>query len=132
MQQLSAGIEIVLCRIEEHVMASSAESWSNGVQVWALSHHGENGPHDLDCSGTPPDSFPAIKAEMEAAQQEEAEGDMMVDHLFEIPLKVAHSLVGFKHDEDFSHVNEGFETLARPGEFSGFSFGGWVKKLFGR
>jgi hypothetical protein len=36
-----------------------------------------------------------------------------VDHLFEIALQVAQSLMGFKHDEDCSHLADGhFEVLA--------------------
>jgi len=72
LRRLSADRDVLLCRIEEHVMASSAE--------WAA-----EGGDDAD-----------------------------VDYLFEIPLKVAQGLVGFKHDEDSPHLVDGaFGVLHR-------------------
>jgi hypothetical protein len=45
-------------------------------------------------------------------EQQLADGgeDAEVDYIFEIPLKVAQALVGFKHDEDFAHLIGGHFT----------------------
>jgi hypothetical protein len=66
--RLSIDHDLLLCLIEEHVMASSAELWSKGVR----------------------------------------------DYIFEIPLKVAQTLVGLKHDESCPHLIGGrFEVMSR-------------------
>ena len=38
----AGGHEVVLCQIEEHVMASSAEVWIGGNRTWWISHEGED------------------------------------------------------------------------------------------
>jgi len=125
---LSHDKEVLLCRIEEHVMASSAEMWSQVKRQWWLSHEGEDGPKGLAAEGDLPEAFPAIRKEMEEAQLAAGGEDADVDYLFEIPLKVAEALVGFKHDENDTHVIGGqYVVLSRikPG-------GGLVRRLFGK
>lgn len=112
---LSSRREVLLCRVEEHVMASSSEMWSGGERQWWLSHEGEGGPKGLDTDGRLPECFAKIRDEMEKAQQAEGGDRADVDHIFEIPLKVAQQLVGFKHDEDCPHIiNNEFAVLSRP------------------
>jgi hypothetical protein len=43
---------------------------------------------------------------MENAQGAAGGDEADVDHIFDIPLKVAQSIVGFKHDEDCPHMSE--------------------------
>ena len=65
---------------------------------------------------------------MEKAQLAEGGEKADVDYIFEIPLKVAQSLVGFKHDEDSPHMLENqFTVLSRPAEKRGL-----LGRLFGR
>jgi hypothetical protein len=128
LESLSTDRDIVLCLVEEHVMASSAELWSRGKRKWWLSHEGEDGPKGLDTDGDLPESFPAIRKTMEEAQHAEGGDDADVDYMFEIPLKLAEELVGFKHDEDDTHViDKRYVVLSRtaPG-------GGLLRRLFGR
>jgi hypothetical protein len=108
----SMASDVLLCLVEEHVMASSSELWSQGKRKWKISHEGENGPKGLDSSGELPECFKGIKAEMEQAQIAEGGEAADVDYIFEIPLKVAQSIVGFKHDEDCSHIKTGFVVLS--------------------
>jgi hypothetical protein len=112
----SNDFDVPLCLVEEHVMASSSELWSGGHRKWRLSYEGENGPSELSMDGDLPTSFPAIRQEMEALQLAERgrnETDV-VDFIFEIPLKVAQSLVGFKHDEASAHlVDRRFAVMSR-------------------
>jgi hypothetical protein len=111
---LSLDNDVLLCRVEEHVMASSAELWSKGKRQWQLSHEGENGPKGLEVDGVPPETYPAIRKEMEALQLAEGGDAAEVDYLFEIPLDVAKSLVGFKHDEMSPHLIGGrFQVMSR-------------------
>ena len=111
---LSLDQDIILCLVEEHVMASSAERWSKGKRQWWISHEGDNGPKGLDADGHPPESYPAIRKEMEATQRAKGGDNAGVDYMFEIPLAVAKSLVGFKHDEICPHIiGARFEVMAR-------------------
>lgn len=103
---ISRECDVLLCLVEEHVMASSSEFWSGGDRKWLISHQGDNGPKGLNATGELPACFPAIRAEMEEAQLVEGGDDADVDYIFEIPLKVAQSLVGFKHDEDCQHISK--------------------------
>jgi len=113
LSKLSVARDVLLCLVEEHVMASSTEFWSGGKKQWWLSHEGENGPKGLSVEGNVPDVFPAIRKEMEDIQLAEGGDEADVDYIFEIPLKVAQSLVGFKHDEDCRHLIGGvFEIIS--------------------
>jgi hypothetical protein len=102
--KLSITRDVLLCLVEEHAMASSTELWSSGKKKWWISHEGEHGPKGLSVEGNVPEVFPAIRKEMEDMQLAEGGDDADVDYIFEIPLKVAQSLVGFKHDEDSQHL----------------------------
>lgn len=112
--RLSMDHDLLLCLVEEHVMATSAEYWCKGKRQWWISHEGDNGPKGLGVDGNPPESLPEIRKEMEAQQLAEGGDDAGVDYIFEIPVSVAKSLVGFKHDETCSHlIGAGFEVMSR-------------------
>lgn len=104
--EISLERDVLFCLVEEHVMASSSEFWSGGNRKWWISHEGENGPKGLDVAGELPECFPKLKREMEEAQKTEGGDKADVDYIFEIPLKVAQTLVGFKHDEDCPHISK--------------------------
>jgi hypothetical protein len=104
---LSADCEVVAGWVEEHVMFSAAEGWRDGQKTWRLEHDAEKSDRHIECSGEPPTTYPAALAEAEAEQDAEDAGSKEVDFYFEIPLQVARSIVGFKHDE------------ANPGEDAG-------------
>lgn len=103
-QEHSRHHDLLFCLVEEHCMASSAELWSAGSQKWWISHEGADGPKGLDFSGSLPDVFQKIKAEKEEMQRKEGGDQADVDYIFEIPLLVAKSLIGFKHDEAWPHI----------------------------
>jgi len=121
LSKLSITRDILLCLVEEHVMASSAEFWSGGKKQWRLSHEGENGPKGLSVEGRVPEVFPAIRKELEDMQIAEGGDNADVDYIFEIPLRVAQSLVGFKHDEDCRHLVGGvFQVMSHAPPKAGF------------
>jgi hypothetical protein len=124
----AGGHEVVLCQIEEHVMASSAEVWIGGDRKWWVSHEGEDGPKSLETQGELPQCFASIRENMEDAQRAEGGDAGEVDFIFEIPLKVAQALVGFKHDENYESVVEGnFVVLS-----GGKSETRFFSRLFGK
>jgi hypothetical protein len=126
--RLSVDQDVILCLVEEHVMASSAELWSKGKRNWWLSHEGENGPKGLEVDGNPPEVYPSIRKEMEAVQLAKGGDNAGVDYIFEIPLAVAKSLVGFRHDEICPHIIGGrFEVMSRAARASNT-----LAQLFGR
>jgi hypothetical protein len=125
---LSSDKDVLLCQVEEHVMASSAEMWSQGKRTWWVSHEGEDGPKGLATDGNLPEPFQAIRKEMEEAQLAEGGEDADVDLIFEIPLKLAQALVGFKHDENDAHVIDGRYIVLSRAE----SGGGLLRRLFGK
>src|SRR5262245_18166943 len=111
---LSREQDLLVCLVVEHVMASSAEFWSGGTRSWWVSHEGEHGPKGLSTEGHLPEPVSSIRREMEEAQRADGGDNAGVDYIFEIPLKVAQSIVGFKHDEDCLHITEErFVVLSR-------------------
>jgi hypothetical protein len=103
-REISLSHDLLYCLVEEHCMASSSEMWSGGSRNWWISHEGIDGPKGLDSSGDLPTVFPQIRSEMEAQQLAEGGETADVDYIFEIPLLVAKSITGFKHDEVCPHV----------------------------
>jgi hypothetical protein len=125
---LSSDKDVLLCLIEEHSMASSAEMWSQGERKWWLSHEGDDGPKGLSTDGDLPEPFTAIRKAMEEAQVAAGGEDANVDYIFEIPLKLAEALVGFKHDEQDTHVIGGQYVVLSRAEPAG----GLFRRLFGK
>jgi hypothetical protein len=96
---LSIDNHIVACAIEEHVMFSSSEEWRNGRQLWRVEHDAQRSVEHIRASGQLPEDYAAI-VQASAEEQAGAGGQNAdVDYFFEIPLKTAKTLVGFKHDE---------------------------------
>lgn len=96
---LSSNCEAVACSIEEHVMVCTSQLWRNGAQVWHIAHDAQQSIDHISTSGLLPDGYSAIEREF-AEQQVQAGGKKAdTDYFFEIPLQMAKSIVGFKHDE---------------------------------
>ena len=123
----SRHYDLLYCLVEEHCMASSSEFWSGGSRTWWISHEGIDGPKGLDFSGAVPNNFPQVKSEMEAKQKQEGGEKSQVDYLFEIPLLVAKSITGFKHDEVCLHVVGNEFKIMKKSEQAGF-----FSRLFGK
>jgi hypothetical protein len=124
---ISNDQEVLMCLVEEHVMASSSELWSGGKRKWGIAHLGEDGPKGLSVEGDLPECFASIRRELEEAQRVAGGDAAGVDHIFEIPLKVAQTLVGFKHDEVCPHMTEEqFVVLSRSASKKGL-----IARLFG-
>ena len=112
-ERLARGGEAVTCSVEEHVMYSEASGWRDGQRFWLVTHAGEDGPKDVAATGALPAAYAAIRDRLLAQQQAAGGAKAEVDYLFDIPVDLAQSLVGFKHDQ-MHHAFEaqGFEELA--------------------
>ena len=120
--------DVIICDVEEHCMVSTSAEWRNGKQLWRITHDAQEGIEHLDSEGAPPPAFPAIRDRLQAEQDAEGGEEAGVDHIFDIPVQVAHSITGYRHDyalpDDWKVM---FEVLAstRPQRRS------WWKKLLG-
>ncbi|USH01678.1 hypothetical protein K6Q96_12400 [Grimontia kaedaensis] len=95
---------VIACSVEEHVMVSSAECWFAGEKRWQVTHNAQESLMNLTAEGQLPARFETLKAQYLADQEEDGGESADVDHVFEVPLALASTLVGFKHDEDCSDV----------------------------
>ena len=86
--------EVVICDLEEHVMFVSVAAFNNGTMSWRIVHDAQQAPDHLAIEGTPPESLARIQTEQFARVGEDRE----VDFIFDIPVRVAQELVGFRHD----------------------------------
>jgi|SRR5262245_33082771 len=96
----SRSRDVIACSVEEHVMFSSAARWRDGRCTWSIAHDAQQGMLNLSTSGEPPEAFPQIRAKLLAKQESEGGTEAEIDFIFDIPLQVAKSIVGFKHDEN--------------------------------
>ncbi len=107
---LSRDCEVVACSIEEHVMVSTSELWRNGARVWRIEHDAQRSIDHISASGRVPDTYSAIEREFVERQNQAGGRNADIDYFFEIPLQMAKSIVGFKHDEARPE-EESFETF---------------------
>ena len=117
------GSTDVPCRGARH--GELRELWRGGTRQWWISHEGEDGPKGLATEGDLPDCFAAIRREMEDAQLAAGGDAAGVDHIFDIPLRVAQTLVGFRHDEV---TQEQFVVLSRSVPKKGL-FGETIRRM---
>lgn len=99
LQALATDRRMVGVQLHEGVMVSHALCVHAGREVWSLVHDGQEGPRNLDVEGAAlPEAFDAIRARLFAEQDANDAGDKDTDYVFDVPLEVAASVVGFRHD----------------------------------
>ena len=129
-QRLSAGCEVITTDVEEHVMVSVATGWKDGQRVWSVTHDAQRDMEHLHAEGELPAVFPSIRDRLRAEQQEAGGRRADVDHLFDVPVELAQTLTGYRHDADIpGAVAEPFEVLV---ETSSTEKPSLLKRLFGR
>jgi len=115
MKIFSEDAELVTCYVEEHVMCSQVTGWKNTQQLWSITHASEKASRHLEIQGTPPECFVAHRDLLLQKQLEEDQknDEFGVDYIFDIPIETAHSITGFRHDQDIPNAGENpFEVLA--------------------
>jgi hypothetical protein len=132
---LSAGRDAVACAVEEHVMYQEARGYRDGAEVWRVVHDcnkGESVFH-LEVAGAPPGPFEDIRTKAVAEQEAEGGEDADVDLICDVPLDLAKSICGFKHDDEWPKTLS-FTVLTRAGAPRAASEGkpGLFARLFGR
>jgi len=101
--------EVIICDVEEHVMYTSVAAFKDGILSWRIVHDAQQASDHLSLEGAPPKSLPKIQTEQFARVSEDRE----VDFIFDIPIRVAQELVGFRYDEA---VERTFEVLRSAAE----------------
>lgn len=113
---LSVGCEVLTCTVEEQESISGAAAWRNGVREWSVSYTGTEGPADVIVDGTLPFAAAVIRDQRIAKARAEDAGDALVDPMFEIPVEIVHSVIGYKpYQANSAFVNrfkllEGLDT----------------------
>ena len=93
-------------------MYSSAEFWKLGRRIWRVAHDAQRSIRHLQAEGDLPSRYSQILSQARTEQdKEEAGSDDEVDFFFEVPLRLAQDLVGFKHDEESAGVDEDAFTV---------------------
>ena len=128
LSKISTLGEAIACSVEEHVMVSVAESWNRGTRRWCIDHNAQEGVFDLTVSGHPPPHYEEIKLDYITQQRAEGGDDAEVDLIFEIPLQLAKTICGYKHDEDPTlWVPPGPVVFVRPDALDGATLKPWWK-----
>lgn len=107
LKTLSAHGRVIAAMVEEHVMFSSAEEWSNGERVWGVIHVPDAGLYHIGVEGSLPDAYGAIHQRQFTEQEKDGGQDAGVDHIIDIPLELAAAITGFRHD----HAGPPFHEL---------------------
>lgn len=131
LERLSDGCDVLTCTVEEHVMFSQATGWRNGRRLWVVTHEGEQGPVGIAEEGVLPPEYPPIRDRLVARQETDGGAAAEVDWLFEIPVALVQTFVGYRHDEPSpAFASRGFEVLES--EPSRSAKPSWLGRLFAR
>jgi len=115
-RRLSAGCEVVTGDVEEHVMVSVTSGWKDGRRVWLVAHDGQRDVEHLEAEGELPLAFTGIRDRLRSEQQAAGGGSAGVDHIFDVPVELARTLTGYRHDADIPGAGaEPFEVLVETG-----------------
>mgnify|MGYP003575526510 CR=1 FL=1 len=117
---VSQMAELLTCHVEEHVMHSACSFWKDGHKLWSVEHEAQIDQNHLTIYGNPPLELSVIR------QRLVNEPD--VDRVFDVPIEIAKSVTGFRHDEDMTNGEAfPFEVLTISG-----SKNSWLKGLFAK
>jgi hypothetical protein len=131
LERLSSLGEVVTCFVEEHVMCSFAAYWRSGQRVWSVYHDcaGRSGNFGLDIKGEPPSVFAEIRDRLRSQQESAGGKKANVDYIFDVPVELACSATGYRHDQDIPELRgAAFEVLART---QAAPKQPWFRRLFG-
>jgi len=127
---LSREFALLGVHVNETVMYSDARWFEAGGMVWKIWHEGDEDPAHLAHIGAVPDHAAEIERAKRAEQKQDDEanpGDG-ADFIFEIPLALAASYCGFKHDE-FEGAEDSCEELQS--QLVTKKRGSFLSRLFG-
>jgi hypothetical protein len=127
-RRLSAGCDVVVCYVNETTMFSMVSRWTDGRQIWKVTHDSSIALEHVDVEGSPPPELASIRDTLQARHASDDSGD--VDYVFDISVELALALTGYRHDQDIEGAAaDPFEVLlpAPPAKN-----GSWLKRIVGR
>jgi len=95
----SRGCTVVAVHVHEGIMFSGTELYRDGVPVWSVTHNAQEGMYDLQTEGTLPGALAEIRARLTDEQDREGGVDAGVDCIFDVPVELAMTLSGYRHDQ---------------------------------
>lgn len=97
-RQLSSGLRVISCQVEEHVMFSSASCAVDGEESWSVWHDAQRDLLHLAELGTLPSQYEVIKDQLLAQQDAAVDASFAVDYVWDIPVTLAYEVTGYRHD----------------------------------
>jgi len=112
--RLSRGCEVVGCQVEEHAMYSACFGWRDGKLIWSVVHDARKAGDHLGGWGELPAALDEIEARTLKRQEEERQHQrsVEVDYVFDIPIELAASFCGYRHDTRADWGEPAFTVLA--------------------
>jgi hypothetical protein len=100
--RLPARSRAITCVVLEGPMISYASLWHGGRYTWEIRHNRSYGVRHLEASGDLPAEFAGfrdIAMDKQRTQEESRRpGEWGVDYVFDVPLDMAATITGFRHD----------------------------------
>jgi hypothetical protein len=103
LEKLSLLGHVVACDVCETTMQSAASGWGHGKLIWSVIHDAQVDGNHLEAYGELPVIYTGIREGFMAQQALENSvpatyDEFRVDYLFDVPIDLAASLTGFRHD----------------------------------
>ena len=115
-------------------MVSVATGWKDGQRVWSVTHDAQRDMEHLQTEGELPAVFTSIRDRLRSEQQKAGGRKADVDYIFDVPVELAQTLTGYRHDADIPGAGtDPFEVLAETSSSASASTGrpSFLKRLFG-
>lgn len=129
------GSAAIVVHVNETCMHSTASLFGAGERRWRIHHEGDERIDFLETDGDLPPEYAGIETEARAQQAIEDDGAAEVDWLFDVPLRTAEAVCGYKHDGWRFEWGEPSFTVAEPRREPTpvhVSKSGLIARLFGR
>ena len=79
---------------------------------WSVTHDAQQGRDHLATVGELPPEFNSILSQLRARQQLADKSKRRVDFIFDVPVELARSIVGYRYDRDVPGISgKAFEVL---------------------
>jgi hypothetical protein len=99
---LPAKSRSIICVVLEGAMISYAGLWQGGRYTWQIRHDSSQGVEHLETSGDLPPAFAGLRDISISKRREREErrqrGELGVDYLFDVPIVMAATMTGYRHD----------------------------------
>jgi hypothetical protein len=98
LESLSSNCTLIACQLHEGIMFSASYGFSHGIGQWVVVHDRQDGIRDLTVKGTPPEAFEDIRVRISQEQDDNGGDESDVDYYFDVPVDLAESICGYRHD----------------------------------